>query len=607
MRQFGQGAIKTSVRCRALDEIAAEGSRTSGRWRVSRELVETPKVLECGCPLPLFYRNTRERNVESRVRGRGSLVLGISVLAVGLLSDWFTVALAADITNATTPNFLIILADDMGYSDAGCYGGEIQTPNIDRLAKEGIRFTQFYNTARCWPSRAALLTGYYAQEVHRDALPGLGGGASGQRPEWAQLLPAYLHPLGYRSYHSGKWHVDGKVLAGGFDHSYAVYDQDRHFSPKNHALDDEPLPAIKTNGYYSTTAIAQHAIELLTAHQAKFKGQPFFLYLAFTCPHFPLQALPEDIAIYKNRYVAGWEALRQERYARMNKMGLINCSLSKLQRDVAPGWNLSEEKLRDEIGPGEIGRAVAWDSLTAEQKVLQPIKMAIHAAMIHRMDIEIGRVLDQIKRMGVDDNTVIFFASDNGASAEQIIRGDRHDRSAPPGSAQTYLSIGPGWSSAANTPLRLHKSWVHEGGISTPLIVHWPQGIRAHGEVRQNPGHLIDIAPTVLELAGGTWPKTHDGKPVPTPPGKSLVPVFSKDGSVSHDYLWWYHDDNRAMRVGDWKVVADHQKPWELYNVASDRSECSDVSALHADLLQQLARGWTNHMEEFRKVAAGWK
>jgi arylsulfatase len=231
--------------------------------------------------------------------------------------------------------------------------------------------------------------------------------------------------------------------------------------------------------------------------------------------------------------------------------------------------------------------------------------MALHAAMIHRMDFEIGRVLEQLKKMGVEDNTVIFFASDNGASAEQIIRGDRHDQSATPGSARTYLSIGPGWSSAANAPLRLHKSWVHEGGISTPLIVHWPQGIRAHGELRNNPGHLIDIAPTVLDLAGGAWPKTYNGKPVPSPPGKSLVPVFLKDGSVSHDYFWWYHDGNRAMRVGDWKVVADHQKPWELYDLKSDRSECSDVSALHSDLLQQLARGWTNRMEEFKKIASG--
>ena len=519
----------------------------------------------------------------------------------------------------------------MGFSDAGCYGGEIQTPNLDRLAKGGLRFTQFYNTARCWPSRAALLTGYYAQQVRRDALPDLAGGVSGQRPAWAQLLPARLHPLGYRSYHSGKWHVDGKVLAGGFDHSYSLNDHDRYFNPQKHTLDDEPLPAAKlveprssrreeahsgsgkesqsrltsaaTPGYYSTTAIAQHAIAMLAGHQATNREQPFLLYLAFNAPHFPLQALPQDIALYQDRYRAGWDALRQERFARMTKMGIINCPLSKLQPDVTPSWNLPEQKLREEIGPGEVGRAVAWDSLTPEEKKFQPIKMALHAAMIHRMDIEIGRVLDQLKTMGAFENTVIFFVSDNGASAEQIIRGDRHDRTAAPGSAGTYLSIGPGWSSAANTPFRLHKSWVHEGGITTPLIVHWPQGIRARGELRQSPGHLIDLAPTILELAGGAWPATLDGKPVPAPAGKSLVPVFAKDRSVSHDYFWWYHDGNRAVRVGDWKLVADHQKPWELYDLRTDRSESKDLAAQQPDRVKELAAIWAKRAEEFREDA----
>ncbi len=182
--------------------------------------------------------------------------------------------------------------------------------------------------------------------------------------------------------------------------------------------------------------------------------------------------------------------------------------------------------------------------------------MAIHAAMIHRMDSEIGRVLDQLKAMGAVDNTLIFFLSDNGASAEQMIRGDGHDRTAPPGSAKSFLCIGPGWSSAANTPFRLHKSWVHEGGITTPLIVHWPQGIAARGELRHDPGHLIDLAPTILEVAGGKWPPTLAGRPVPPPPGKSLVPALAKDGSVTHDYLWWYHIGNRAIRMGDWKLVA---------------------------------------------------
>jgi arylsulfatase len=206
--------------------------------------------------------------------------------------------------------------------------------------------------------------------------------------------------------------------------------------------------------------------------------------------------------------------------------------------------------------------------------------------------------------MGAFENTVVFFVSDNGASAEQIIRGDRHDRTAPPGSARTFLSIGPGWSSAANTPFRLHKSWVHEGGISTPLIVHWPQGLSAHGELRQNPGHLIDLAPTILELAGGRWPQTCNGQPVALPPGRSLVPVFARDGSVTHDYFWWFHDGNRALRVGDWKLVADHQLPWELYNLRTDRAESHNLAGDHTDQVKALERVWTERLEEFRALAS---
>ena len=296
------------------------------------------------------------------------------------------------------PNIIIILADDMGFSDAGCYGGEIRTPNLDRLAKGGLRFTQFYNTARCWPSRASILTGYYAQQIRRDALPGLDGGVNGRRPTWARLLPELLRPLGYRSYHSGKWHLDGPVLVGGFDRSYSLNDHDRYFCPKEHTLDDHPLPPVPPDsGYYATTAIAQHALDFLAEHQAEHQGQPFFLYLAFTAPHFPLQALPEDIALYHDRYQAGWDALRQQRHRRMQKLGLVNCPLSKLDPDVVPGWNLSETKLRELIGPGEAARAVAWDTLTPEQKRFQPVKMALHAAMIHRMDTEIGRVIAWLK------------------------------------------------------------------------------------------------------------------------------------------------------------------------------------------------------------------
>ena len=504
------------------------------------------------------------------------------------------------------PNVVVILADDMGFSDAGCYGGEIQTPHIDRLASGGLRFTQFYNTTRCWPTRACLLTGYYAQQVRRDAVPGATwGGAAGQRPAWARLLPEMLRPLGYRSYHSGKWHVDGKVLAGGFDRSYCLEDHDRNFNPRRHALDDQPLPPVQPGGaYYSTTAIAQHALDMLAEHHANHRDQPFFLYLAFTVPHFPLHALPEDIAIYRHRYTAGWDAVRQQRYERMKKLGLIDCPLAGLDPDVIPRWNLSEKELREQISSNEVGRAVPWESLSPEQKRFQAEKMAIHAAMVHRMDIEIGRVVERLNAMGVFDDTLIFFLSDNGASAEQMNRGDKHDPRAALGSAGSFVCLGPGWSSASNAPFRLHKCWVHEGGIATPLVVHWPRGIKARGELRHTPSHVIDLAPTILELAGGDWPTRLQDKPVPPPAGKSLVPTFAKNVDALHEELWWFHEGNRAVRVGDWKLVSVGSGPWELYDMKSDRSETKNLALAHPDKVRQLEETWNRRATEFRELAA---
>ncbi len=510
-------------------------------------------------------------------------------------------ALGAEHEPAKRPNVLLILADDLGFSDVGCYGGEIDTPNLNALAKGGLRFTDFHNTARCWPSRACILTGYYAQQVHRDALPGAGGGAAGKRPAWARLLPQLLQPLGYRSYYSGKWHVDGAPLQNGFDRAFDYTDTDRHFLPPRVTAQIDPSlqPGESDEGYYAATAEADQAIRQLREHADRHSDRPFFQYLAFTEPHWPLQAPQKDIDLYRDRYVMGWDVLREERFKRMTEMGILHCSLSKMDPDIIPSWNLAEENLREKIGPGEVAHAIPWNELSAEQKKFQPIKMAIHAAMVHRMDTEIGRVIEQLKAMNAFENTLIFFVSDNGASAEQMIRGDLHDPAAPPGSAKSFLCLGPGWSSAANTPMRLHKSWVHEGGISTPLIVHWPKGIAACGEFRRNPGHLIDLAPTILELAGGKWPELYRGKPVPPNPGKSLLPTFAKDGTVTRDLLWWFHDGNRAVRVGDWKLVADHTSAWELYDLSNDRSESKNLAVEHPEKVAELEGIWTRQADAF--------
>ncbi len=515
---------------------------------------------------------------------------------------------------AEKPNILIIVADDMGFSDIGCYGGEIQTPNLDRLASNGLRFTQFYNTARCWSSRASILTGHYPQAIRRDLLPevdrgeygmlGTVSGANGIRPRWAQMLPAYLKPLGYRSYHSGKWHMDGDRLPAGFDHSYSLEDHNRFFGPQNHLEDDVKLPPVEPGtNYYSTTFIADHAIKCLKAHAEKTPHAPFFEYLAFTAPHFPLQALPEDIAVYKDRYQVGWDAIRSERQKRMKQLGMVNCELSPPDSETTPRWNLTDEELRKQISVDEFGHAVPWTGLTASQKDFQAAKMSIHAAMVHRMDIEIGRVLDQLKTMGALDNTLVMFVSDNGASPEQILRGDGHDRTAPLGSAKTYLGLGAGWSSASNTPFRLHKSWTHEGGITTPLIVHWPANIKARNELRHDPGHLIDILPTVLDVIGSRQPEKIAGLTAPPLPGKSLTSTFTKDGSAKQQPLWFYHDGHRAVRVGDWKLVGTSDAPWELYNLHSDRSETNNLAASHPEKVMELELAWLKKTDELRRLA----
>jgi arylsulfatase len=494
---------------------------------------------------------------------------------------------------------VIILADDLGYSDLGCYGSEIETPNLDALARGGLRFTQFYNTARCWPSRAALLTGYYAQEVRRDTVPGIPSGTQGKRPKWATLLPEMLKPLGYRSYHSGKWHVDGMPLSTGFDRSYYVEDLGRYFSPRVLYEDDIQKPAVnRGTGYYLTTAIAEHGLAFLKEHSAQSDKKPFFLYLAFNAPHFPLHALPEDIARYRDRYLAGWESIRAERWRKIQAMGIVKAPLSDVERDIGPPYH--SPKALEALGPLEVNRPVAWASLTPAQREFQARKMAIHAAMVDRMDREIGRLIDQLRAMNALANTVIFFLSDNGASAEITVRDDGHDRNAEPGSADSHLCLGPGWSTVANTPFRRHKTWVHEGGISTPLIVHWPDGIAARGELRHDPGHVIDIVPTLLDLNAAPRGPVES---VPPLPGKSLVPAFAADGSLKHDYLWWSHEGNRAIRMGNWKLVAAKNQLWELYDLETDRTETQNLAKRYPERARDLAEHWQIHMDEFTAIA----
>jgi arylsulfatase A-like enzyme/acetyl esterase/lipase len=510
--------------------------------------------------------------------------------------------LAAAAAGPPRPNVLVILADDLGFSDLGSYGGEIETPNLDRLAGGGLRFTQGYNTARCWPTRAALLTGYYPQAIRRDALPGGKGGVQAKRPTWAKLLPERLAGAGYRSYHSGKWHIDGDPRQQGFARSLDVLGagQSNYFDPGGVTEDGRPIAA--GDDFYTTTAIGDHAVKCLAEHARDHAGTPFFHYVAFTAPHFPVQAPADVIAKYRQRYLAGWDTVRAARAERLRESGIVTTARAKPEPEIGPPYQPNAKTL-ERLGPGELDRPRPWDSLSAEQREFQATKMAIHAAMVDVMDREVGRILAQLEADGALDNTFILFLSDNGASAELMIRGEGHDPAAPPGSRKTFLCLGPGWSTAANTPFRRHKTWVHEGGIATPWIVHWPKGIAAEGELRRQPVHAIDLVPTVLELAGVA---EQPSQQAPALHGRSFAAALaSSDAAAAHDSLWWCHEGHRAVRMGDWKIVAARGTPWELYDLASDRCETVNLAAAQPDRVAALEREWQRIAEECRSLASG--
>jgi arylsulfatase len=491
------------------------------------------------------------------------------------------------------PNILLIVADDMGFSDLGCLGGEISTSNLDKLANNGIRYTQFYNAGRSWPTRSSLMTGYYYQAVSQSN--------ANNRPEgWSRSIPHFLKTSGYHSYLSGKWHVHElpkPCTDAGFDHSYQDANMSNLYVPYDF-VDDKPLQEHQ-EGYQATTTTGQ-AIRMLREHHTAHPDDPFFMYLTYTIPHFPLQAPQEDIDKYKSRYLAGWDSLRKERAAKLKQSGIVDCDLHPLESKAR--WHYQEDQLLlDTFGPGEILEAVPWETLTDEQKEFQAMKMSIHAAMVDRMDQEIGKVLDQLRTSGDFENTIIFFLSDNGCSAEILVRGEGHDPDARMGSAATHLCLGPGFASASNTPLRRSKIWVHEGGISTPLIVHWGERIKTKNELRHTSAHIVDLMPTILELAG-VRPYEVAGNNYPYLHGISLVPSFDKDKTVERDFLYFNHEGNYALRAGDWKIVGSEidGKVWNLYNLTKDRGEVNDLSKTYPEKLQEMAIQWDSLTRQYR-------
>ncbi len=520
------------------------------------------------------------------------------------------------------PNIILIMGDDMGYSDIGCYGSEINTPVLDSLAEGGVRYTQFYNAARCCPTRASLLTGLHPQQagvghmVNDRGTPAFQGDLS----ENSVTIAEALKSAGYSTFLSGKWHVTPYVIENpdkknwprqrGFDKFFGMISgAGSLFDPRSLAEDNEYVAP--REGFYCTTDFTNYAIECIEERNT---DKPFFLYLSYTAAHWPMHASAEAIAKYKGKYDAGWDALRAERYERMKQMGLIDPSWEMTPRD--PGVRAWSDDIPDRD----------WELANMET----------YAAMVELMDEGIGQVVDSLKSEGIYENTLILFLQDNGACAEELDwldpQPDAEDlmpmkpgeiqtlmvptitrdgkpvtlmKDGWPGPPESYTAYGLDWANASNTPFREYKHWVHEGGIATPLIAHWPEGITRTGGFRTDPSHLIDIMTTCVDVAAAVYPEVYNGNAILPMEGKSLVPTFG-DQAIDREALYWEHEGNRAVRMGKWKLVsradtdsfiwdqvaALDQSSWELFDMENDRTEMEDLSSKQPDLVRQMASMW---------------
>ncbi len=551
-----------------------------------------------------------------------------------LIALWTALPLQIQAATVRHPNMIVILADDLGYSDIGCYGSEIHTPNLDRLAAKGIRFTQFYNTARCCPTRASLLTGLYPHQAGMgymsDPAP---YSAKNWINDWYQgdlradtvTLGEVLQIAGYRTYMTGKWHVT-KDLEGagknnwprqrGFDRFFGtITGGGSYFDPSTLTADNKAIPPGKN--FYYTDAIGEHGAQFIREHQG---DRPFFLYVAFTAPHWPLHAKPQDIAKYKGRYGKGWDALRQERYRRQVQMGLV--------KDI---WPLSP---RDSA-------AAAWQD--TEQQAWFERRMEVYAAQVDCLDQNVGRIVTALQDTGQFENTLILFLSDNGGCAEAIgsegpprnVAGKaeslkpmgpeelqfalkppvtrdgrpvREGIGVMPGADDTYLSYGLPWANVSDTPFRYFKHFVHEGGISTPLIVHWPAAIQRHGAFENQAGHIIDIMATCVDVAAATYPAEFKGHRIQAMEGRSLVPAFSGRKIQRDAPLFWEHEGNRALRSGKWKLVAKGPEgAWELYDMDSDRTELHNIADRQPARVREMLALWEAHACRTHAVPWPWK
>ena len=490
-----------------------------------------------------------------------------SIYSALLLLAAASIASAAD----SHPNIILIMVDDMGYSDIGCYGGEVNTPNIDMLAENGLRFTQFYNTAKCHTTRAELLTGNYAYHI------------GDQNLEYGATFGEVLRTVGYRTLIAGKWHQSPLPTTRGFDRYYGLADGCcNFFNPGLTARDGEGPPGRKGKSrvrrwaiedkvimgytdpdpkFYTTDAFTTYAIDRLEEY--KDEDKPFLLYMPYTAPHYPLHAWPEDIAKYRGKYKVGWDVIRQQRFQRMKKMGIIGDKHTLTQRE-----------------------SKAWDELSEEQQDAEDLKMAVYCAMIDRVDQNLGRLFAKVKELGEWDNTLIMFLTDNGACKEQ----PNTTPNIPPGPVESYRTVSVGWANASNTPYRKFKSTDYEGGTRTPFIAHWPAVIKA-GTMTNQVGHIIDISATFRDITGAKYPKTIKGKETKPPVGLSLLPILKGKQREPHKEIYWRFNKANAVRQGNLKVIRAGKK-WELYDLEADPTETTDLADQRPEKTKELAQMW---------------
>ena len=493
------------------------------------------------------------------------------------------------------PNVVLIMVDDMGFSDIGCYGSEINTPNLDALAEGSVRFSHAYNCARCCPTRASLLTGLYPHQAgvgHMVNDRGVGPAYQGYLRRDCVTIAEALKAGGYRTCMSGKWHVGGPYkpnrpeswqpgepghpipVQRGFDTHYGMLGgAGSYFNPPSMVRDDQ---IIRPGGgdYYITDAVSEEAAGMI--EDAVEEGSPFFLYVGYTAPHWPLHALPEDIERYRGTYRdGGWDAVRTRRQEELKGDGLL-----------APDWDISP---RDEEAP-------PWPNV--EEKEWEDLRMAVYAAQVDRMDRGVGTIMAKLRELNIEKDTLVLFLSDNGGCAE-FLREDGSDGwpshyaiptpdgrevhvgntpELDPGPATTFMSYDLPWANASNTPFRLYKHWVHEGGIATPLIAHWPAGMGTAPRTLHTPVHVVDLMPTILDAAGVEYPQEHDGNPIQPAQGESLVPLLQDRPFFRGRPIFWEHEGNRALRWGRWKLVSRYPDPWELYDMVEDRTELNDLA-----------------------------